>query len=75
MTTVREQAASFSFRSHLGRGGWAVAGQALTVVLTLAGTRVVTQVVDPGLYGTVNLLQNGVLLARNCFARLSSMRH
>lgn len=55
------------YRSFIGRSVWAIAGQVATVVFTLAGTRLVTQFLDPGLYGTVNLLQNAILLLRTLF--------
>lgn len=55
------------YRSIIGRGTWAVAGQVASVTFTLGGTRLITQYLDPGLYGAVNLVQNGVLLLRTLF--------
>jgi O-antigen/teichoic acid export membrane protein len=55
------------YRSIIGQGSWAVAGQVLTVVFTLGGTRLITQYVNPGLYGTVSLVQSAVLLLRTLF--------
>jgi len=44
-----------------------VAGQAATGLLSLAGTRLITQFVNPELYGAVNLLQNALVLLRTIF--------
>jgi hypothetical protein len=57
------------YRSVIGKGIWVVAGQAVTVAFTLAGTRLITQYLDPALYGTVNLAQNGILLFSGSRAR------
>ena len=55
------------YRAILGQGIWVVVGQGMTGILTLAGTRLITQYVDPELYGAVNLLQNSLVLLRTLF--------
>jgi O-antigen/teichoic acid export membrane protein len=54
-------------RTVLNDGAWVAAGQVVTALLTLGGTRLVTQFVEPGLFGTVNLLQNIEVLLRGIF--------
>lgn len=44
-----------------------IVGQGLTGILTLAGTRLITQFVNPELYGQVNLVQNALVLLRTLF--------
>jgi O-antigen/teichoic acid export membrane protein len=51
----------------IGQGIWVFLGQALTAILTLAGTRITTQFVDPRVYGVVNLVQNALVLLRTLF--------
>jgi O-antigen/teichoic acid export membrane protein len=55
------------YRAIIGQGVWVLTGQAFTGLFTLAGTRLVTQVVAPEIYGLVNLAQNTVLLLRTLF--------
>lgn len=49
----------------LSDGLWVVTGQAVSMVALLAGTRAITEFVDPVVYGRVNLLQNLVALLRS----------
>jgi O-antigen/teichoic acid export membrane protein len=51
--------------SVLSDGLWVVTGQAVSMVALLAGTRAITEFVDPVVYGRVNLLQNLVVLLRS----------
>jgi O-antigen/teichoic acid export membrane protein len=55
------------YRAILGQGIFVGAGQGVTGILTLAGTRLITQFVNPELYGAVNLLQNSLVLLRTLF--------
>jgi len=55
------------YRTVIGEGIWVVAGQGTSAVLTLLGTRLITQVVSPDLYGAVNLVQNALVLLRTLF--------
>lgn len=54
-------------RTIIGQGIWVLVGQAASAILTLAGTRLITQCVNPELYGTVNLVQNALVLLRTLF--------
>jgi len=55
------------YRSIIGQGAWVVAGQGTTGLLSLAGTRLITQFVSPELFGAVNLIQNATVLLRTIF--------
>jgi O-antigen/teichoic acid export membrane protein len=55
------------YRSIIGDGVWVASGQIATGLLNLAGTRLVTQMVSPELYGTVNLVQNALVFLRSLF--------
>jgi O-antigen/teichoic acid export membrane protein len=55
------------YRIIIGEGIWVLTGQALTGLFTLVGTRLITQYVDPELYGLANLVQNALLLLRTLF--------
>jgi O-antigen/teichoic acid export membrane protein len=52
-------------RQVIGDGIWVACGQVAAGFANLAGTRLVTQLVSPDLYGVVNLVQNAVLLVRS----------
>jgi O-antigen/teichoic acid export membrane protein len=55
------------YQGIIGQGSWVIAGQAATGILTLGGNRLITQFVNPELYGAVNLLQNSLVLLRTLF--------
>lgn len=54
-------------KAIIGQGAWVFTGQAMTGLLNLAGTRLITQFVNPEIYGLVNLLQNATVLLRTLF--------
>jgi O-antigen/teichoic acid export membrane protein len=62
------------YRRIISEGSWVVAGQGMSGILTLAGTRLITQTISPELYGAVNLAQNALVLLRTlfCFPMLSA---
>jgi O-antigen/teichoic acid export membrane protein len=55
------------YRAIIGQGAWVFVGQVSTGILTLGGTRLITQFVNPELYGLVNLVQNALVLLRTLF--------
>ncbi|MGO9988398.1 MAG: lipopolysaccharide biosynthesis protein [Steroidobacteraceae bacterium] len=55
------------YRAIISEGSWVVAGQGMTGIFTLAGTRLITQTISPELYGAVNLVQNALMLLRTLF--------
>jgi len=55
------------YQGILRQGSWVIAGQAATGILTLVGNRLITQFINPELYGLVNLLQNSLVLLRTLF--------
>jgi O-antigen/teichoic acid export membrane protein len=54
-------------KSTIGEGAWVVVGQGANGILSLAGTRLVTQFVGPELFGAINLAQNALILLRTLF--------
>lgn len=67
MTDVGWRRWHHAYRAILGDGLWVASGQIATGVLSIVGTRLVTQIVSPELYGTVNLVQNALLFVRSLF--------
>jgi O-antigen/teichoic acid export membrane protein len=55
------------YKTIIGEGSWVVASQGATAALTLAGTRLVTQFVNPEIYGAITLVQNSLILVRTLF--------
>ena len=55
------------YRTILGQGIWVLAGQAMTGIFNLGGTRLITQYLAPELYGAANLVQNALVLLRTVF--------
>jgi len=55
------------YKTIIGEGSWVVAGQGATAALTLAGTRLITQFVNPEVYGGITLVQNSLVLLRTLF--------
>ncbi len=67
MTQAGDQTPLRRYRTIIGQGIWVFVGQAVSAIFLLAGTRLITQFVNPELYGAVNLVQNALVLLRTLF--------